>query len=748
MHPQSKWRLYVVLSLLLISTPALAQEEAAESRNVIRGGRNAIDDVASGVGESLPKREIYQKTLKGTVWIRNVRDGQTSMGTGSLVDADKRLVLTNHHVIDGFKGPLEVYFPVVKDGELMTDPNYYLRRIRPIQGTVIDSDSKVDLALIQLEEIPVTAEALKLTAHGLVPGEEVHSVAGLPQGSSALWIYTTGVVRQVYRRQALLEDQLVDAMVVETQAPVNAGNSGGPVVNDRAELAAVVSFGRPDANLVECFIDRSEVKDYLNITIPLVNPTTSEQYATRARRQLSEQRYDLALDDFNKAIQLDPKDAAAYAGRGKVFLRQKDFQSAIGDFNEALQLSPKLFAGFLGRGMTYREMGKDEESIKDLTDAIRNVTDDGELYDVLNERGITHYWNGRYTEAADDFTKSIEHLERKEKAADRVTILLLRDKAQIYANRGDARHMNGENEPALGDMQTAIRINPKMASFWSTLAGIRKALGQNDDAIACYSQAIALAPTDAAYLRSRAEVLSEAGKSQEALADYVKAVEVEPSNPENMNLVGVALYQMKEYGLAFGAFEKALAIDSTVAMYHNNRADACYELKNYPEAIKSYTTAMQYDSSNAMFYSSRGLAYEAAGDMTAAKTDLKKAAEMDPERYKFHDRRYLAVTNDSSEPIKVYVQYHTLGSDGQWRWYPDGYQNGTAVVFDLDNGSTWNLYHDEYRILSDRVKIWAVGKNSGDTWSANKTVDCITTSSCGYLTDQVAPATYTYRFYE
>ena len=43
--------------------------------------------------------------------------------------------------------------------------------------------------------------------------------------------------------------QTVEAMFLETQKPVNPGDSGGPTVNDRGELVAVVSSGNPKADL-------------------------------------------------------------------------------------------------------------------------------------------------------------------------------------------------------------------------------------------------------------------------------------------------------------------------------------------------------------------------------------------------------------------------------------------------------------------------------------------------------------------
>src|SRR5207249_1567090 len=151
-------------------------------------------------GQADGSEKIYQKTLKSTVWVVVPvgKDGnklKVKSGTGSLIDANRRLILTNYHVVEGSDKEVFVLFPTYEKGK-------------------------------------------------------------------------PGAVRQVYRKQFSTSGKdgkdsfKVDARVVETQSPVNSGDSGGPVVNDQGELVAVVQGHAPDAQarLVSYFIDVSEVK--------------------------------------------------------------------------------------------------------------------------------------------------------------------------------------------------------------------------------------------------------------------------------------------------------------------------------------------------------------------------------------------------------------------------------------------------------------------------------------------------------
>ncbi|MDR1382844.1 MAG: hypothetical protein LBJ67_03210 [Planctomycetaceae bacterium] len=60
----------------------------------------------------------------------------------------------------------------------------------------------------------------------------------------------------------------------------------------------------------------------------------------RGNLLLKKSEYDSALQDFDKAIELDADDARGFVGRGMVRLETEDFDGAIADFNEAFKLAP------------------------------------------------------------------------------------------------------------------------------------------------------------------------------------------------------------------------------------------------------------------------------------------------------------------------------------------------------------------------------------------------------------------------
>jgi hypothetical protein len=213
--------------------------------------------------------QVYQGVLKSIAWIQSPRgQGKLATGTGSLVDKQKRLVLTNYHVVgDGDR--VTVMFPIHERGKLIAEREQYLSRIRAegIRGEVVARDRRRDMALIKLDHLPDGVVPISLARDSAKPGQNVHSV-GNPGGSGALWVYTPGKVRQTYHKKwrAKLGDQVAnfEAQVLETDSATNPGDSGGPLVNDRGELVGVTQGAAIDAHLISTFIDISEVKDFLS----------------------------------------------------------------------------------------------------------------------------------------------------------------------------------------------------------------------------------------------------------------------------------------------------------------------------------------------------------------------------------------------------------------------------------------------------------------------------------------------------
>ena len=80
-------------------------------------------------------------------------------------------------------------------------------------------------------------------------------------------------------------------------------------------------------------------------------------YLNRALIFMDNKRFDAAIADFNKAIEMSPRNARAYLGRGIALAYQRQFSMAIADLNRAIDLDPKAPNAYNIRGMIYTQIG-------------------------------------------------------------------------------------------------------------------------------------------------------------------------------------------------------------------------------------------------------------------------------------------------------------------------------------------------------------------------------------------------------
>ncbi len=102
--------------------------------------------------------------------------------------------------------------------------------------------------------------------------------------------------------------------------------------------------------------------------IPVATPTPAPDYAfyrKRADESVSKGEFDSAVNDYNKAIELNPKDAVAFLNRGRVFHNKTNYDSAIADFDRAIEINPKESAAYFNRGDAFEKKGNAQQAIGD-----------------------------------------------------------------------------------------------------------------------------------------------------------------------------------------------------------------------------------------------------------------------------------------------------------------------------------------------------------------------------------------------
>jgi tetratricopeptide (TPR) repeat protein len=253
--------------------------------------------------------------------------------------------------------------------------------------------------------------------------------------------------------------------------------------------------------------------------------TMATAFYNRGHAYYSKGQLDLALADFDQAINMKPASALTLANRGYIYLRHSQFDRAMEDFNMAIRLQPDFAPAWLGRGHANYDQGKYDIAINDYTQVIALMPSFAPA--AYNDRGVAYRKQNQFARAIQDYDQAIE---------------LEPSYATALGNRCFSRTVLNQLEAALADCTEARRLDRTSPQILDNLGFTYLKLLQPDRAIAGYNAALTLAPKTASALFGRGMARKVKGDSAGAEVDFAAAKAVQPNIADELrNFIGPAL---------------------------------------------------------------------------------------------------------------------------------------------------------------------------------------------------------------
>ena len=267
----------------------------------ILGGVLAIYQPYEPIGESGSIADVAEAVLPSTVLITGVTSEGYSYGTGFFVRQDGYIV-TNYHVVAE-----QAQILVVPYGASQT-----------YEASLVGYSAADDLAVLRIQGggYPVvtlgSSDALRVG--------DVAIAVGNPTGPGGAWTTTSGIISSVDRTVTVSAfGMIIDMHMLQTDAALNSGNSGGPLCNESGEVIGIVTRKFNDSEGIGLAVP-------INGAIPLINAIMQTGSTKGVTSTVSQSRPMLGITatDVVRGESFTATATSSYLPQQKTFVAARD----------------------------------------------------------------------------------------------------------------------------------------------------------------------------------------------------------------------------------------------------------------------------------------------------------------------------------------------------------------------------------------------------------------------------------------
>lgn len=316
--------------------------------------------------------------------------------------------------------------------------------------------------------------------------------------------------------------------------------------------------------------------DYLNKEINSGN-ATAQLYCNRARIYFFASDTAKGLEDIGKVISLTEDKQIlrdAFSLRGSVFLNQMKLENSLLDYQKAVELDPKNENSLNNRGFCYYSMGNYSLAIQDFELAIKS-----------NNKHTTSYVNlialykelGDIRKVEDIVNRLVENVPEPKSYIERADYFQYIGKLNLaLSNWNQAVELSGNNpdmlierskfkddvlnneKDAIADCRLALKQNPHESRYYYMLARPFYDLFELDSVRFYCTRAIELDPSNCSAIVMRANALDMLGKGDLAKTEYERAILTCPEEYDAYRQLAIYYISKNEYAKALQILEENL----------------------------------------------------------------------------------------------------------------------------------------------------------------------------------------------
>ena len=232
-----------------------------------------------------------------------------------------------------------------------------------------------------------------------------------------------------------------------------------------------------------------------------------------------------AVDDYSRAVELDPKMVDAYVNRGYVRNDMQNAEDAIKDFETALRLSPNSGVAHLGMSFSQLELHHGRIALEQVELAEKQ----------LGESGATHLAR------ATAFRQ--QRLLRPAEQEYHAALKFAPDDLKLHLALADTEDRERRYQDAIHTLNDALRLSPDEPLIYAALAHSHAELNDRERTLQYVAAAEKLGSDESAILLNTGDALLTLGDRQAAMERFSRALEAPDGNRVEARLAIARLFE-------------------------------------------------------------------------------------------------------------------------------------------------------------------------------------------------------------
>jgi tetratricopeptide (TPR) repeat protein len=361
--------------------------------------------------------------------------------------------------------------------------------------------------------------------------------------------------------------------------------------------------------------------------------------------------YDGAIEEYSKALEVEPDSAFLYAMRGWAYYLKNDYTNAISDCTKSVTYNPRPAAAYDTLGWCYYYTGDYKKSRENFDKALKN---DKWHRGSICGLGALDFEEGKYDEAISYFEYALRVDPGYGDAREWVIKIYgksgkpLPDKYKSHIPDSDENPELYKNEKLLNRKadelfrdnyvndvlelcNKAIEINPENSSAYANRGRAYEKLGDYNKAFADCNKAKEIDPNNALIYAQLGAIYGGMGQSDNAIENFKKAVRLDPQNSRAHSGLAFTYDMLKQYDQAIIEINKAIAIESDYAGNYIKRGKIHEHLNDFEGALSDYTLALKYDPENITTLKFRAAMNARTSRYDDALSDYARIIELAPD---------------------------------------------------------------------------------------------------------------------